>query len=231
MNEKRVDQRRFIKPLGWFLVIIVVGAIGPATARAIADYARNSDRVDGFHAVSGGSKAQRAGKIVATDQNGLLPNGVIDRARDAKKLGGIGPNGYTKLCQDGSVEGQALIPADVGSEYTEVRGFSTTYGGPVEPSGNVCHVGEARARHVSTGVYRVDLATVAVEDCTEPIASDTLTAVVTPVDLAGIGITASYRPVCDNRVVLEVMLRDATGAPQDAPFAVVLLDHGGLPIP
>ena len=74
------------------LVAMVTAAItagGPAIAATIADYAKNSDKVDGQHAVgAGASVAERAGKLVATNSDGRLPNNIITKALDANKLDG-----------------------------------------------------------------------------------------------------------------------------------------------
>lgn len=65
----------------------------PAVAGRIADYARNSDKVDGHHAVgSWASPNRRAGAVVATDSQGRLPNGIIRRAPDSKRLQGLAAN-------------------------------------------------------------------------------------------------------------------------------------------
>lgn len=67
----------------------VVGA--PAIAETVqkALFAENSDKVDGRHAVGAGASAEnRAGKLVATDNQGRLPNNIIKKAPDANKLDG-----------------------------------------------------------------------------------------------------------------------------------------------
>ena len=70
------------------LVALVTSAVfagGPAIAAIVA----NSHRVDGKHAVgSSASSAQRAGKLVATNSSGKLPNNIIAKANDANKLDG-----------------------------------------------------------------------------------------------------------------------------------------------
>jgi hypothetical protein len=61
-------------------VVIVTATAGGAGARAVYD-AQNADKVDGFHAVGSGATAkQKAGKLVAADTNGRLP--------DSTRLGG-----------------------------------------------------------------------------------------------------------------------------------------------
>lgn len=71
---------------------VVVGAVvafGPGVAQAAYD-AVNADKVDGKHAVGAGSTVTgRAGKLVATDANGRLPNNIIAKAPDADLLDGL----------------------------------------------------------------------------------------------------------------------------------------------
>jgi hypothetical protein len=57
----------------------LITSIGIAGGPAIASIVANSDKVDGLHAVkASASKAQRKGKLVATDPTtGLLPSGAI----------------------------------------------------------------------------------------------------------------------------------------------------------
>jgi hypothetical protein len=65
-----------------------VFSAAPTVARAAYD-AVNSDKVDGKHAVgAGASVATRAGKLVATNSNGRLPNNIIDKAPDSNALDG-----------------------------------------------------------------------------------------------------------------------------------------------
>jgi hypothetical protein len=65
-----------------------VGALAsgrPIVAAAVVNYARNADKVDGKYAV-GASASSRAGKLVATNKNGLLPNNIIAQAPDSAGL-------------------------------------------------------------------------------------------------------------------------------------------------
>ena len=70
------------------LVALVTSAVfagGPAIAAIVA----NAHRVDGKHAVgSSASASQRAGKLVATNSAGRLPNNIIAKANDSDKLDG-----------------------------------------------------------------------------------------------------------------------------------------------
>ena len=70
------------------VVTATVFAAGPTVARAAFD-AVNSDRVDGKHAVSAGASASdRAGKLVATNKGGRLPNDIIAKAPNSESLDG-----------------------------------------------------------------------------------------------------------------------------------------------
>lgn len=94
---------------------VVVGtlvAFGPGVAQAAYD-AVNADRVDGKHAVGAGTTvAGRAGKLVATNSNGLLPNNIIATAPNAAKLGGVGPLGWLRD-QPGSVDSENIADGSV----------------------------------------------------------------------------------------------------------------------
>ena len=75
-------------------VVSTLFAGGPSLARAAAD-AVNADKVDGKHAVAArASVRKRAGKLVATNRAGLLPNNIIKRAPDAAKLDGLTATHY-----------------------------------------------------------------------------------------------------------------------------------------
>ena len=82
------------------LVAMVTAAItagGPALAAAVAE-AVNADTVDHKHAVGSGATVEgRAGKLVATNSAGRLPNNIIERAPDAAKLDGMSANGLTRV--------------------------------------------------------------------------------------------------------------------------------------
>lgn len=59
-------------------VCLLVGLFGTNLAHAAVTFAKNSDKVDGKHAVGAGAgKNKRAGKLVATNSAGKLPDSVI----------------------------------------------------------------------------------------------------------------------------------------------------------
>jgi hypothetical protein len=83
----------------------VVGllAAAPATA-AIVRYARNADKVDGKHAVAATrSGNRRAGKLVATNSDGYLPNNILRSARDARRLNGFLANELVRASFGGRI--------------------------------------------------------------------------------------------------------------------------------
>jgi hypothetical protein len=98
--EVRVMAPRLRAHLSTIVVAFVTAAVtagGPAVAASIVDYARNADKVDGRHAVGAGtSAANRAGKLVATNGDGRLPNGIITKAPDANRLDGLDSSSFLR---------------------------------------------------------------------------------------------------------------------------------------
>jgi hypothetical protein len=92
--------RAYVPFLVTGLVAGLVVATGPSVARAAREVI-NADKVDGKSAVSAGaSPDKRAGKLVATDRNGRLPDDVIQQAPDAAKLGGKSPAAFAAAAHD-----------------------------------------------------------------------------------------------------------------------------------
>jgi hypothetical protein len=80
--------RRHLPIIITAVLTATVFSAAPTVARAAYD-AVNSDKVDGKHAVgAGASAASRAGKLVATNSSGRLPNNIIDKAPDSNALDG-----------------------------------------------------------------------------------------------------------------------------------------------
>ena len=92
-------------------MVVVVGVMAaligaPAVARVVADYARNSDKVDGKHSVASNSSVDEAAKkLVALNKNGQLPAKFIpqvgqaaeaDHALSADTLGGLPPSEFVQ---------------------------------------------------------------------------------------------------------------------------------------
>lgn len=207
-------------PLGMLVVVLLLGSSAPAISRAVVQYARNAGKVDGRHAVGpGASSERRAGKLVATDRKGFLPNNIIREARDSRALDGVSADRYTTDCDPGSVGGVAAVeaPASLSAEWTSINGymFVHTIGG-APPGADDCELTGVEARRLSTGVYDINVGE-------EPSVCFTqyLPAVITP--HAGSPAYATHETRCDEGVVIRVSLWDQDGNPVEVPFDVVVL--------
>lgn len=93
--------RRHLSTIAVAFVTALVTAGGPAIAATVADYAKNADKVDGKHAVSASAtRADRAGRLVATNSVGLLPNDILAKAPDADRVDGKHAVGYGASVDD-----------------------------------------------------------------------------------------------------------------------------------
>jgi hypothetical protein len=103
---------RFRKHLPTMVVAAVTAMVTagvPALAGSVVSYARNADKVDGKHAVGfSASIAGRAGKLVATNAAGRLPNDIIAKAPDADQLDGVDSDGFV---EDGETVAEATHAA------------------------------------------------------------------------------------------------------------------------
>jgi hypothetical protein len=71
------------------VVVAILATAGPVAARAAFD-ALNAHKVDGFHAVgAAATPAHRAGKLVATNGTGRLPNNIISKAPNSARLNNL----------------------------------------------------------------------------------------------------------------------------------------------
>lgn len=71
-------------------LVAAVVAILVTSTPSIAAKVKNADKVDGKHAVAAkASVAKRAGKLVATDKSGYLPNDIVRKPADADRLDGL----------------------------------------------------------------------------------------------------------------------------------------------
>jgi hypothetical protein len=105
-------------------VTAMVTAGAPALAGSVVNYARNADKVDGKHAVgAAASIATRAGKLVATNAAGRLPNDIIAKAPDAEQLDGTDSAGFV---QDGETVAEAThaASADAATNATNATNAS-----------------------------------------------------------------------------------------------------------
>ncbi|MEQ7128765.1 hypothetical protein ABN034_30080 [Actinopolymorpha sp. B11F2] len=79
------------------IATVVASVVAAPAASAAVAYALNSDRVDKKHAVgSGATRENRAGKLVATNSNGHLPNNIITKAPNADKLDGLNSTAFLR---------------------------------------------------------------------------------------------------------------------------------------
>ena len=92
-------RRALRQHLATILVAMVTAAVtagGPALAAAVQQ-AMNADTVDSRHAVgAGASRTKRAGKLVATNDVGRLPDDIIAKAPNADRLDGVNSNRYAR---------------------------------------------------------------------------------------------------------------------------------------
>lgn len=76
--------------------IVTAGLVSGGPAIAAGIFAKDSHRVDGFHAVASAAKVEkRAGKLVATNGAGLLPNDIITLAPDSDLLDGLDSTAFS----------------------------------------------------------------------------------------------------------------------------------------
>lgn len=123
----RASLRRHLPVLVTAVVVAVLMQAGPPVAAAVHD-AVNADKVDGRHAVAASTTpAGRAGKLVATNSSGRLPNDIIATAPNAAKLGGQLPGAYLRK-SPGTVSGTEVLDgslgrADLGASALMPRAF------------------------------------------------------------------------------------------------------------
>lgn len=203
-----------------FLLGAIVGT-APAVARVIADYAKDSGRVDGFSATSADKDAgRRAGKLVATDRRGRLPNDIIERAPDSRRLRDEPPGHYEDTRCELGLAADAFVPGDVAADPTVV-GDAYKYSGRGhngDPLLYDCVRRNVFARRVAPGIYRLNFGHAA--SC--PIQQGQLSTLVTVNGEAGLVATAET--VCEgDEAEEEVRITSGSGTPVDASFTVLLL--------
>lgn len=141
------------------LVALAVGVTAPAAARSVVDFARNADRVDGRHAVGArASLTERRNKLVSTNKKGYLPNNIIRRAPDSARLGGRPAARFVVKCDDGALAGSFSVPADLGSQWTQVPGYVFVHvaGGP-PPGVDNCERENIEGRRTGVGAYQLKI--------------------------------------------------------------------------
>ena len=202
-------------------LLMAAAVSAPAVADKIVRFARNAGRVDNLSAVPAHGK-HRAGKLVATNDEGRFPTAVLGTAPNARRLGRHLPADYAQTCLEGVVVGSALVPGDLGPTDTRVAAWQYVKS---LGSGQVgCTLQDfLEARRVGTGVYRVSFVTGRICDGGQPPQIyHTLVTVKSPEPSM-----STSQTVCDvdDFPVEEVRIFDATGAPMDATFTIALLSH------
>ncbi len=228
MDPRKTERRA--RPMSVVLVLVVTASFSavvmPDVASSVIRYAKNADRVDGFHAVGAGAQRQ-ARRLVATNRSGHLPEAIVAHAQNARRLGGYPHDRYVTTCERGSVAGYAHVDAGVGADWTEVTGYGTMFaaGGPPPagdaPANEECTFSPASARRVAPGTYQValsdDVAGCGDFDVAEPAA------VITVNDARAL--FASYEGACDEEkgIIETVRIFDNGGVPTDAAFTITIL--------
>ncbi|MDP9067994.1 MAG: hypothetical protein M3N53_06575 [Actinomycetota bacterium] len=208
--------------LGVSLLLLLLGAAAPAVSQVVADYARNADKVDRRHAVgSRASSTERAGKLVATNRRGHLPNNIIRKAIDARALGGVKAARYATRCGGGSLGGVVAVDStsNLSSEWTALASgyiFVHWIGGP-PPGVDRCDPEGLEARRVGTGIYEIRTSGQPL-----PCFTQHLPAVATA--HSRLPVIATQETVCEEGVVIRVSLWNQAGDPVDTAFDVAILE-------
>ncbi len=119
---------RSVRAAALLLAGVVLGLSTPAVARTVVDFAKHA----GY--------AKRAGV-----------------AKNADRVDHYQAGAFITSCGAGSIIGEAFVPADVGSDWTQVQGYAFHHGPGPDVRGAGCPHTTPSARRVSTGVYDVNL--------------------------------------------------------------------------
>ena len=221
-------KHQYSKMLAVALVTAVVTVGAPVAARTVVQYASNSDKVDGRHAVGAGStQTERARKLVATNKEGFLPNDIIRSAPNADALGGDPASRYVAKCEEGALAGSVSLPSGLGDAWTPVQGYVLLHlAGGAPPGVDVCDQTQPQARRVAEGSYQMQLTGeygICTPDATVPV-------VLTPQSQTPVIATQSIS-CADGATVLEVRTWTPQGEAVDAPVDVAILSPVKIPLP
>jgi len=203
-----------------------------AAAQAVVEYARNADKVDGRHAVgSRSSVTDRAGKVVATDAKGRLPNNIVRRAPDAKRLGGFPARRFAKTCHQGAIAGTFRLAggaAEFGPGWTTIPGYMSLHatGGP-PPGAEDCLRSDVQARRMGQGEYEVRLHP-DVSLCSRAAVPVVVSAIFHPQPVL---VTAQQSCAEENVTSLRLVATDLAGRRVDATIDAILPQPIAVPIP
>lgn len=105
--------RRFeTHPLALVVLGFLLAWAAPAAAESVVDFARNAGKVDGIDASTFTQKPfKRAGKLVATDEEGFLPNNILQKSKDADRLDGLDSTAFELdfECAPGEIAAHAAL--------------------------------------------------------------------------------------------------------------------------
>jgi hypothetical protein len=219
------------------LTLIVLAALiaTPAAVEAgasVVRFARNSHRVDGFHAVGSQASAdERSGKLVATDTQGRFPDDIIRQAPDAARLGGFAESHFVHRCESGSLSAVAEIPRDLQSEWRQVDGYAGTLftqsGGEPDHRCDQTLTG-LHARRVGPGVYELAMTslgdTVGGEGCSQGNIISIAALITIEGEQPLVSAHTAYQCANKQGVLHQVRIFDLTGTPADAGFVLAQLE-------
>jgi hypothetical protein len=246
-----MDIRRAAGAAAILLVAIAMAGV-PAVARSVVKFARNAAHVDGISAIRSKSCVKssqtarpdcssRAGKLVAADDDGYLPNDMIRKAKDSARLGGTDADRFVQRCADAAA-GYADIPAQTAADWVPVvRGFGEVreYGGPPradtgQASIDRCTLTGVAARRRSAGVYEVAPFATFRSFCDTGLGGGRpIPAVATVNDERPLLITYETLQGCDSEqgIVLRVHIYTTEGVPADASFSMAFLEAAQILYP
>jgi hypothetical protein len=115
--------------------VVVAALVVAAPAAAIV---ANADKVDGRHAVgAAATKVRRADKLVATNDNGYLPNNIVLKAQNADKLDGLDSTRFLKATRTPVVGRGMGIPRLLSGDWQQVSSLSGIGEALVVPDGGL----------------------------------------------------------------------------------------------
>ena len=134
-------------------------------------------------------------------------------AENAERLGGKAAGRYMRHCDQDALGAWAFVPGDTPAGWREGQGFSSE-------ARNRCVHGPALARHVSTGVYDVEL--IGASDNADCFELDIELPMLITVARQEV-LPPTYRTGCDAErgLTTRVFIEDRNGLPVDATFTIV----------
>lgn len=185
------------------VVAVVVASLvvaAPAVAVII-----NADKVDGKDAVgAGATRTARAGKLVATNSRGYLPNNILVKAKDSNLLDGLDSTSFLRS-NGKAVDSDKLDGLD-STAFGSPLAFATVSGA----GAIITDRGVASTSRTGVGVYLVNF-DASVTNCAH---------LATALDGAHITMTVRGARYGGPVTQIRVLLFDAAGSAVDGGFAV-----------